>query len=141
MGVDFRDERRAIEKRFNDQWAGATPIRWDNVPFKIPDPPVPWVGFAVRPANNNRQTIGPNRLLRSVGIINIQLFAPEATGTNAIDTLVDTAAAIFDEAEFSLGNSGLIRCRVPEIDYIGNRDNDGWFQKNVICPYIRDKQD
>jgi len=136
--MSYLDERRAFEVRFSTQWGATTLIRWEGVPFKMPDPSIAWVALYVRPGAANRITIGPNPRVRVNGRVIVQVFTPEATSLSVTYGYADTIADIFREAEFSYGNSGLIRCRQPEVAVIGM--DSGWLQKNVVCPYIRDKQ-
>ena len=136
--MSFTDEKRAFEDRFKTQWGSTSPVRWEGLPFKFPDPAIPWVGFYVRSGPSNRITVGPNPLVRYAGNIVVQVFAPEGQPMATASGYLDTIATIFREVEFSYNNSGLIRCYQPDVRVIGT--DNGWFQRNVVCPYIRDKQ-
>ena len=133
--MSFADERKAIESRLAAAWT-TTPIRYENVPFGATSSP--YVALFVIDGEGQQISLGTPALRRWVGIIMIQVFVPQDTGTQLAKGYADTIGAIFDRAQFSSGNSGTIRCRVPSIQSIGIQN--GWHQINVSIPFIRDKQ-
>ena len=134
MSAGFEDERVAIEQRFHDNWT-ATPIVWGNVTFK--EQTAPYVALFILDGEGRQASLGTVALRRWDGLIVVQVFTVEDTGTKLGRTYADTIGAIFDRAEFSYANSGLIRCRVPSVATVGVQN--GWFQHNVSVPFIRDK--
>jgi len=131
----FEDERRAIESRMAANWT-TTPIRYENVPFT--ETREPYVACFIRDGEGHQISLGTVALRRWSGLIIIQIFVQQDKGTTLAKTYADTVAAIFDRAEFSTGNSGPIRCRIPSITEVGV--TNGWFQVNVTIPFIRDRQ-
>jgi hypothetical protein len=131
----FADERQAIEARLAANFS-AIPIRYENAPFQ--EMATAYCAVFVRRGAGNQITLGPApQLNRWAGLIIVQVFVPEDTGTQTIAGYCDSIADVFRRQEFSVGASGLIRCRVPNVTTVGTRD--GWFQMNVEVPYIRDK--
>ena len=133
--MSVADERKAIESRLAAAWA-TTPIRYENVPFAAPS--TPYVALFILDGEGNQVSLGTPALRRWTGIIIVQVFVPQDTGTQIAKSYADTIGAIFDRAQFSSGNSGTIRCRVPSVKSIGI--TNGWNQVNVSVPFIRDKQ-
>jgi hypothetical protein len=131
----FADERIAIEKRFHDTWT-TTPIVWGNVPFA--EQTGPYVALFILDGEGHQVSLGTPALRRWAGVIIVQIFVEQDTGTKLARQYADTIGAIFDRAQFSYGSSGTIRCRIPSITPVGIEN--GWFQINVEIPFIRDKQ-
>lgn len=131
----FADERRAIEERMAANFT-AIPCRYENAPFQ--DLKTPYCALWVRRGEGRQITLGDTpQLQRWVGVIMVQVFVPVDTGTQAALQHADSIAAVFNRAEFSVANSGLIRCRVASLETVGDRN--GWHQVNVTVPYQRDK--
>lgn len=131
----FAAERQAIESRLAANFT-AIPIQFENVP--APASKDPYCALFIRRGDGHQISLGPSpQLQRWAGLIIVQVFVPEDTGTQEIATHADNIAAVFNRQEFSSGASGLIRCRVAKVETIGVRN--GWFQQNVTIPYSRDK--
>ena len=131
----FAEEAKAIETRLAAGWT-TTPIRYDNAPF--PETTAPYVALFILDGDGNQISLGAVALRRWVGLIVLQIFVPQDTGTRLAKGYANTLGALFDRAEFPVENGGLIRCRVPSIAEIGIRN--GWNQLNVTIPFTRDKQ-
>ena len=131
----FAAERQAIESRMAANFT-TIPIRYENVPFK--ETQTAYCALFIRRGEGHLITLGPApQLQRWAGIIAVQVFVPEDTGTETPSSYADNIASVFNRQEFSAGASGLIRCRTPRVETVGTRN--GWFQINVTTPYIRDK--
>jgi len=136
--VSFEDERRAIEKRFEDNYS-STPIKYENVAFDQPDESA-WVGITILSGQGEAASIGTgmgSRLERFAGIVQIDIFTVEDTGTKTARNLADVVAAIFDNVQFSAGSSGTITTRVPS--YITRGVENGWHHSVVSVAYHRSK--
>lgn len=129
--MSFENECALIETRFASSWATATPIDWDNVPYR----PVAGASFVrIRVINgfSTQASIGYSALFRSDGIISIGIFTPQNVGRKAADDYADRACAVFRR----WSSSGLT-CRAPYVTRVG--EDDGWFHVNVTVPYFRDE--
>lgn len=131
----FADERKAIEGRLKAAWT-TTPIRFEGVPFQ--EVLTAYVALFILDGQGLQISLGTPALRRWAGIITVQIFTPEDTGTQTGRAYADTIGAIFDRAQFSSGSSGTIRCRIPTLTQVGV--TNGWQQMNVTIPFIRDKQ-
>ena len=143
------DERRAIESYFETAWAGRTLLRFENTRFETPtgDPPPPWVALTIRSGEQRIASLGPNALVRSVGLAIVQIFTAERTGSGVARGYADQASDLFRDPvgstnprTVSYGASGPITFatedgRVSYAEILGVRE--GWFQVNVIAPYRR----
>lgn len=138
----FDDERKVLETRFRDLWPtlGNTQIKWENVPWNDPDPKTDptWVAFSHQTTPGNLIGIAETALVRYGGLVIIQVFQKERSGTGAANILAGQAADIFRRLEICADESGLMRFRIPSKVTVGN--NNGWFQINVNCPYDRDQR-
>lgn len=124
-------ELLAIEDRFKNQWAAATPIAYENVAF-VPPSNAAWVRLSVLQASSQQQTLGAsNALHRTVGVIIVSIFTPKNAGGKAAATLADNAAAIFRNKQFSG-----ITCRSPYKQTLGQSGD--YHQVNVSVDYYRD---
>jgi len=134
--MSLEDERRAIEGRFSANYS-ATPIQYENVPLneQVTDA---WVALFIRHGDSEQVSIGDNPWFRDVSVIMLQMFNPKNKGTARLKQLADLIVPIWRRAEFSLDDSGLIRCRAPSVVEVGVQGD--WFQANVEVPYIRDEQ-
>lgn len=133
--MSFANERAAIESRFAANWT-TTRIKYENTQFE--QPKTAWVALFILNGDGQQISLGlsPNPLHRYVGVIMVQIFLPESSGTQTGRAYADTIASVFRRAQFSNGSSGTITCRTPSISP-GNL-RDGWFQINVTCPFQRD---
>jgi len=131
----YADERQAIEARLAANFT-AIPIQYENSPLQ--ELKTAYCAVFIRRGEGHQITLGDSpQLHRWAGVIIVQVFVPEHTGTQAAATYADSIAAVFQRQEFSAGASGLIRCRTPHAEAAGARN--GWYQLNVVIPYIRDK--
>ena len=132
----FKDTQKAIEARLKANYS-TTPIKYENVNFR--EISTSYVAIVVRSGEGTRITLGDEvPLTRFAGLIIIQCFSPEGGSTLPAMDLADEVALIFNEARFSVGNSGTIRCRVASAENLGVID--GWVQVNVTIPFNRERQ-
>ena len=132
--MSFAAERQAIESRFASAWASATPVKYENALFEPPTN-APWVALHILQADAQPGSLKSSTQLHlHRGVIVVQVFVPEESGTAAALTLADNVAAIFRSVEFAAG-SGPIACFSPTLRKVGPQD--GWFQINVNAEYLR----
>jgi len=137
--MSYGDELLAIESRFSATWVkivnGAsvarTPVEYANVRFPMPKQE-PWVRLSVLPGAAFLVSMGPTKLYRNPGIIDIGIFNVIGTASKDALALADAAAAIFRGVQFSG-----ISCRAPGIVVLGVLL--GWYQITVSVPYHRDE--
>lgn len=133
--MSWDDERSAVEQRFSASWGDTTPVRYENVKWVEPTDGE-WVALSIQGAGANQISLNVSALVRFDGLISVQVFAKENTGTRVIRNLAEQAASIFRRADFSKDSSGRIVCQIPWIKAVGTKN--GWYQVNVIVPYHRD---
>lgn len=133
----WEDAQIAIEKRFNDGWTTTTKHFWSSgVPFVAPSGA--YVAIQIEEFSGEQASLGQSPVLhRYLGIITLQVFVPERTGSNLANQYCDTLDTLFRRAQFSLNNSGTITCRTPTKRTVGTKA--GWYQVNLVIPYQRDK--
>lgn len=133
--MSFANLRAALEGRFATNWGSTAPVKWQNAPFN-PPAASPWVAFWILDGHGAQKSLQSNPLHRFVGLVTVQVFTPEATGTNRGRELADTAAAIFRRAQFAVTGGGTVTCRTPSLKNLGLEA--GWLQLNVETPYQYD---
>lgn len=129
--MTFEAENTAIESKFHDNWAAATPVKYDNVDFTPPGNAA-FVELQIHNGFASPISTGGTTLYRSPGIISINIYLPLNTGTKTAKGYTDTIAAIFRGQQFS----GII-CRAASVTRIG--ELDGKFVYNVSIPFFRDE--
>lgn len=138
--MSFQDERVAIEAQFANNWTGTTAdrIKWENQKFEQPKSGS-WVALTIRNGEARQASVNSRPLNRYPGIIQIDVYVPEESGTDTARSLADSAASIFRNVQFSYGSSGTITTRVPYLVTLGV--TDGWHRVVVTVNYQRDKID
>ena len=125
--MSFEGIRSAIAARMSSNWS-TTPIAWENRDF-TPPTSGGWVELTV--LGNTGQTRGINGdvgAVRDSGLIAINIYTPEGSGTATGRGYADTLAALFEHERFSgittyaatLTTRGVV---------------NGWHQLNLTIPY------
>lgn len=135
--TNFETEEDTITALFNAGWNSTTyPVAWPNIDFTPPANPTAstgWVRITVNPANARQAELGPvgARRYRHPGVVTVQVFTKDGTGSELSNQLCDTASAIFRGK-----TANNITYQAPYRDRVGS--DDGWYQQNVVVPYYRD---
>lgn len=140
----FADIRSLITARFQAGFVAAAippadplpflPTQYDNMPFTTPQA-APWARFHTVEGERQNAAVGVE-FQRSVGVIYLQVFLPEGSGTKTAYDAGDVFAAVFDNADF--GAVGLqIICRTVSVQRIG-KNGEGWMQFNAWVTYQAD---
>lgn len=130
----------AIENLFATAWGATTTVRYDSVPFTIPQ--TAWVGLEVWDGNINKASLGKVALRRSNGTVFVTVNSPINVGSNPARTLADSVVAIFRDKQVS-GITFLqpnVR-RIGEAQVVGTGAVSGttqWYQIVVAVPFIHD---
>lgn len=134
MSSGFADERTAIATRLASNWSTTT-IQYEGQPFV--QPTTPWISLSILSGAGRQASLGSSQPLhRFVGVIQIDVFVPENTGTNTARQYADTLSTIFRRAQFSYGSSGVITCETPSVQ--PGPPEAGWNRLIVSTPYRRD---
>jgi hypothetical protein len=129
--MGYETARQAIEGRLNSNWT-STNIKWNNVPFIVPDDGSSWIRLHVADAYGFNDCLGGLRQ-RYTGIIVIELYAKEGVGTAALYGLADAAQGIFSNAVFSG-----IHCEAGYVQDLGTDEQwKGWYRLNALIPFYR----
>lgn len=95
--------RAAITELFKAGWVGtlaaAIPVEYPNQKFKQPTAGH-WARFSLQFGGRDSVAIGNTRT-RQVGILTLQIFAPEETGTATVYKAADLFAAIVDTKQLT----------------------------------------
>lgn len=134
--MSFDDAQDAIESRFKAAWGSTTPVAYANMEWPDPKKEDAFVRLTVVESVGDQIELRERALIRYRGTVILQVFVTQGKGTGKTSAYADAFGEIFRRAEFSKGNSGLIRSEIPDMVPIG--ETNGWYQTNVRCSYIRD---
>lgn len=137
MTTDWGELRRVVENRFKLQWANATPIKWDGVPFIEPTGRA-WVALFLLDGDSTQVTLETTPRYRDVGVVVNQIFAPQDGGTQEARRLSALAAAVWRGWTAQVGAAGWLWLRAPSLARVG--ESEGWLQFNVTCGYRFDRK-
>ena len=135
--VGYVDENTAIRTLFNTGWGATTPISYENEKF-VPEAGQSFVSLMIRPDDASQHELGSEfgAHFRHPGLIFVRVYSPPDQGNAAAMALADQAADIF-RRQRSTFTDGRILYRAPTVTPVGISD-EGYFQVNVVIPYIRD---
>jgi hypothetical protein len=137
-------EMSLITNKFVTDWVPKFPglaIKYENRYFDLPVN-VPWVGFFIRSGKVAEAAISAV-MPRGVGIVYLQIFLPENTGTLIARQYADAFADVFDNWHTIYPASG----NYPQGDFWFKRVNvaelpvkEGWLQWNCSIEFKHDEQ-
>ncbi len=126
--MSYEALRASIEGRFNDNWT-LTPVAYENVPFTPGNDP--WVRLTIITGESVTAGIqGTEPAVDDRGLVAIQIFVPEGTGTRTSKTLAWTARGVYEHARFD----GIL---MQSASVTAAGVTDGWHQSNITIPFRR----
>ena len=128
--MSFEALRVSIESRMNTYWS-TTVVAYENVPFSPPD--TPWIRLTVLVGTgetSGHAGDGTTVEVRDTGVISIQVFVPEGSGTALSKQYVDSLIAIYEHTRFD----GILAYTASPVP-VGV--NNGWHQTNITIPFRR----
>lgn len=132
----FTQEQLDIETLFHDTWdllTPAIPVAHDNESYDpVSSDVTEWVRLVVRNGDAEKKNISSaNNKYRYKGVIFLQIFTKEGTGSGRANEIADIAAPIFRDKIYSN-----IHFSVPAVTKVGN--SNGWYQVNLNCGFYRE---
>jgi hypothetical protein len=138
--------RAALVQRFVDQWDAAPTLPPEDLParrIQLPNKKMergtskPYGRLSVAFSGRQNAAVGGARV-RIRGILYLQVFVPEGSGTRVLTCAGDTFASIFDNrALLHLSGSGTVDCAAMDIFATGLRD--GYEQMTFGIPFYSDE--
>ncbi len=97
--MGYESQREAIADHFNTEWASATPIQWEGVPFEASESQ-PYAKFTIIPNVGERVTLGASSEERFNDIIQIDINVPlegssQISPEKTVSEYADTIMGIF----------------------------------------------
>jgi hypothetical protein len=133
----FDDIRAAITRRFASGFVSGAeplfPVQYDNHGFTVPVGI--WGRFTIREGTRGNAAVG-TAFQRHTGIVYLQIFAKEGTGTKPSNAAAALFGSIFDNQSIS-ETWGDIVFECVTATTIG-KDPQGWFQVNASVQYRAD---
>lgn len=131
----FETERAAVTTLFETAWGSKSAVKWPNYEFNEAAQVEPWVAFTLLTGEGLQISLGDRALHRYGGLVIIQVFQKELTGTKEQRLFAGKVSEIFIRKELVLPDEAVITFRTPFAKDVGLIN--GWNQINVNCPYIR----
>lgn len=126
--MSYSLERQYIEQRVLDNIS--VPVTFDNQePLEHTGV---WARVTINHGDSETAGIGQGVRVRTFGVVTIQFFNKQYTGTNDVLQAVDVAISAFQHQQFNG-----ITCRSATVRRIGERD--GVYQTNLTIPFYRDE--
>jgi hypothetical protein len=133
--MSYAQERIDIESRFNTQWAGTTPVIYENTRER-PTAETAFVELDIVGGDSSR-SLGDNPIHRGYSSIVIKIFIPKGRGMKQGYQLADQAAAVFRDQRFGTAGS-TISCFPPSPPQKSGMVEQ-WETLTVVIPYYRDE--
>ena len=139
--MSLENARRTIESHFKTGWVNSqgnelTPIAFDNVKFKPPSNNE-WVGCTIVHGLSSQISLGNSPIVRSVGVVIIQIFTDAGSGSSRALQLADKAGDIFRARRLTISANESILFREPNFVRFGVTDNI--FSGNLNVDFWRDE--
>ena len=112
--------------------AAPFPVRYPNRPFKEPRGAV-WGSFSIQLASTEFSALGKNEE-RTMGVLYLQVFCPEESGTKAAYEARDIVAAALMGQTISAGSNGAVEFWETSLREVG-LDPAGLYQVNVMTDF------
>jgi hypothetical protein len=132
--MSYEDACNALESRFKNQWAEATPIGYEN-DGQAPPSSGNWVTIAFEGGRYSKQAsmgAATNRY-RYINFINITVYASRSSGPHTLRALSDNVIDIF--RGYSTTN---VICRTPQLAGPQEAYKD-WMTQLIIVPFVYDE--
>ena len=131
MPTGFADTEKIIQERLKNNWT-TTPIAYSNVDSRLlEDGDDPWIRCTIVEGASSQHAMGDptgHGNVRHVGVITIQVFVREHTGTRQSRTYLDTL-----KSYWQVEDQGLT-FRPASVFPVGVVN--GWYQTNLDIPYF-----
>jgi hypothetical protein len=128
--------RQSLEARFSTKWAAATPIAWENVDYQS-TPGTSYVAFRIVPNGSGFASLGMHPLVRSLGLITVDIYTPINGGTEPGNLLADDVIAAFRDTSGRAWQDGGLRCRAGGL--VSSMKEEEWYRHVVIVEYEYDE--
>lgn len=135
--MSFDQAREAIFETFKTEFGTAYPstkVYFENQPFEQPKG-APWVSIAFLPNVSHRAALGPGNQFHHLGVLNVNVYVPENTGTKVMHQMGDKVFNILADREWSLA-AGALTTYGCERRTRGA--TQGWYIHNVQCEFRLD---
>jgi hypothetical protein len=96
-------------------------LTFENEPFDPPAAGTPWVRISVRHLDGGQATLGPNKKYNRYGIVQVNAFAREGTGTGLATRLARQIADLYEGVDL-----GGVFCDNSRL-FPGSDDGTGWW--------------
>ena len=133
--------RAEFTSRFTTAWAAdypTIPVAYQNRKFSRPTTG-PWAEFRVIETSRTRKNIGTiqSRFVRVTGLISIEIFVPEDSGTKALFDMLSKASLYLEEQSIPLSTGRSVTTLVAKRSSDGKVN--GTERGTILIPYWLDE--
>lgn len=122
---------RELRTRYINGWT-PPPTEYPNESFVKPNGVI-WARFKTELGQESQMDIGDTaKTFRTLGVVMVQLFAPQDQGSVALLQMADDLAEVFRN-----WYGATVACGSATIKDIGT-DSFGWYQVNIVIPFKSD---
>ncbi len=129
MSTHFLDLSAALDARL-DAMTGKPPIAWENLKYE----PVSGALY-IRPTNLQGETIAVTERDKTIGIYQVDIFAPSGAGKNEGLLMADLVADQFKTGTLMTYNARVVESQKVSRAVITNDDN-GWSHIMIEIEYF-----
>jgi hypothetical protein len=123
--MDAATARGLLIEQFENVWAGATPLRYDNDTREPPPAPASWARINIRHTGAYTRTLGSKYEVMA-GSVFVTLYTEAGAGTDPFDTLATLARGALRRR--FLGSPGDILITYSSVTEERGLDGKGWYQ-------------
>lgn len=136
--MSWETERTAIVQYFTTNWVVADgPVMYENQPFT--QPAGIFLALTILVSGSRQASLKTTATLyRTLGNVQVDVYAPENKGTADARKLADKITRLFLNKNLTTTDGDLMSFGVPSITILGNRN--GRYRIAVTCPYRRDER-
>lgn len=137
--MSLNAQRESVEGTFQSSVAASyagTHVKFENAPFKQPE--TAWFAIHIVDGNSFVTNLGRGKQIdRHVGLVQVDVLAPELSGTKNLITMAEWAGKIWRLQTLTLSDGAVVRYKVPRLTSHGN--SNGFHRMSVQVPYWRDE--
>lgn len=129
--------RRLVNSLAASQFASVR-VKYPNQLFDEPQNEL-WASFNILWGDGVQASIGEPSVDRYVGLIQLDIYQPDNSGTKASNDLADYFSKLFRRYQIKPSPNNALTFRTPSLFFLGNT-NRGFITTTVRVPFRRDER-
>lgn len=125
----------AVTSAWNAQYP-AIPISYENRKF-AQSPQTAWMDFNIVTVDRSRKNVGVTRFVRTEGLVVLEIYVPEDTGSKTLYEMADFIGQAMEEKNYPLGESRNATTMTSKSRHDGMMN--GFYRQTVLIPFHFDE--